>query len=245
MGSDRQDSWPKNYGGSGYRGPASFRTALGKSDNTAAAWVLMNYVGVDRAADYLLRLGVSEEHIQKTPFGLALGASGITPLEMAAAFGVFGNGGVYQQPISFLGIMDKNGKVIYDAHASQERRQVFRPSTAWLTVDIMKQVITQGTGRAAKINGQTVAGKTGTNSDQKGVFFSGLTGWYSAAVWIGHDNYKALSSKTTGGNSAAKLHRLFAACREDVAGQIFFGGSSPEEVRVRMPCAYMGVSHMR
>ncbi len=211
MGSDRQDSWPKNYGGSSYRGPESFRTALVKSDNTAAAWVLMNYAGVDRAADYLLRLGVSEEHIQKTPFGLALGASGITPLEMAAAFGVFGNGGVYQQPISFLGIMDKNGKVIYDAHASQERRQVFRPSTAWLTVDIMKQVITQGTGRAAKINGQTVAGKTGTNSDQKGVFFSGLTGWYSAAVWIGHDNYKALSSKTTGGNSAAKLWQAFMA----------------------------------
>jgi len=54
-----------------------------------------------------------------------------------------------------------------------------------------------------------VAGKTGTNSEQKGVFFAGMTGWYSAAVWIGHDNYKALSSKTTGGNSAAKLWQTF------------------------------------
>lgn len=211
LGSDRKDSWPQNYGGSSYRGPESFRTALVKSDNTAAAWVLMNYVGVDRAADYLLRLGVAGEHIQKTPFGVALGASGITPLEMAAAFGVLGNGGVYQQPISFLGIMDKNDKVIYDAHASQTRRQVFKPSTAWLTVDIMKQVVSDGTGRAARIKGQTVAGKTGTNSDQKGVFFSGLTGWYSGAVWIGHDNYKPLSSKTTGGNSAAKLWQAFMA----------------------------------
>ena len=211
LGSDRQDSWPQNYGGSSYRGPESFRTALVKSDNTAAAWVMMNYVGVDRSVDYLRRLGVADQHIQATPFGVALGASGITPLEMATAFGVLGNGGVYQQPISFLGIMDKNDKVIYDAHASQTRRQVYKPSTAWLTVDIMKQVLTDGTGRAARINGQTVAGKTGTNSDQKGVFFSGLTGWYSGAVWIGHDNYNALSSKTTGGNSAAKLWQAFMA----------------------------------
>ncbi|MDD2561239.1 MAG: transglycosylase domain-containing protein [Eubacteriales bacterium] len=209
LGSDRRDSWPENYGGSSYRGPESFRTALVKSDNTAAAWVMMNYVGVDRAADYLRRLGAAEEHIAATPFGVALGASGLTPLEMATAFGVLGNGGVYQQPISFLGIMDKHGKVLYDAHAGQDRRQVYKPSTAWLTVDILKQVITDGTGRSARINGQTVAGKTGTNSEQKGVFFSGLTGWYSGAVWIGHDNYKALSSKTTGGNSAARLWQIF------------------------------------
>ena len=211
LGSDRQDSWPENYGGSSYRGPESFRTALVKSDNTAAAWVMMNYVGVDRAADYLRRLGAAEERISETPFGVALGSSGLTPLEMATAFGVLGNGGVYQQPISFLGIVDKNGEVLYDAHASQERRQVYTPSSAWLTVDILKQVITDGTGGAARISGQTVAGKTGTNSDQKGVFFSGMTGWYSAAVWIGHDNYKALSSKTTGGNSAAKLWQTFMA----------------------------------
>jgi penicillin-binding protein 1A len=99
--------------------------------------------------------------------------------------------------------------VIYDAHANQTRRQVFQPSTAWLTVNMMKDVVSSGTGTAAKLSGQTVAGKTGTNSDQKGVFFAGLTGWYCGTVWIGHDNYKALSSKTTGGNSAAKLWKAF------------------------------------
>ncbi|MDI9521232.1 MAG: transglycosylase domain-containing protein [Bacillota bacterium] len=208
-GSDGRDSWPQNYGGSSYRGPETFRTALVQSDNTAAAYVLTNYVGVDRSVDYLRRLGVSDAHINATPFGVALGSSGISPLEMAVAFGVLANGGVYQQPISILGILDSNDKVIYDAHQSQQRRQVFKPSTAWLTVDILKDVVSKGTGRAARIKGQTVAGKTGTNSDQKGVFFAGMTGWYSAAVWIGHDNYKALSSKTTGGNSAAKLWQTF------------------------------------
>ena len=208
-GSDGKDTWPQNYGGSSYRGLETIRTALTKSDNTAAAYCLMNYVGVDRSADFLLRLGVSEKHINKTPFGLALGSSGITPLEMAVAFGVLGNGGVYQSPITFLGITDSDRNVLYDAHANQVRRQVFKPSTAYLTVDMMKDVVSSGTGTAAKLNGQTVAGKTGTNSDQKGVFFAGLTGWYCGTVWIGHDNYKALSSKTTGGNSATKLWKAF------------------------------------
>jgi penicillin-binding protein 1A len=209
LGDDKNETWPKNYGGSSYRGPETFRTALVRSDNTAAAYALMNYVGVDRSADFLLRLGVSPKHINATPFGVALGSSGITPLEMAVAFGVLGNGGVYQSPISFLAIVDSNQNVLYDSHQNQTRRQVFKPSTAWLTIDMLKDVVTDGTGTAAKISGQTVAGKTGTNSEQRGVFFAGMTGWYMGTVWIGHDNYKPLSSKTTGGNSAAKLWQLF------------------------------------
>ena len=133
-GSDGKDSWPQNYGGSSYRGPETMRTALMRSDNTAAADALMRIVGVENSAEFLLRLGVSEEHINRTPFGLALGSSGISPVEMAVAFGVLGNGGVYQSPITFLGIADSNKNPIYDAHANQIRRQVFRPSTAWLTV---------------------------------------------------------------------------------------------------------------
>ncbi len=208
-GADAKDTWPKNYGGSSYRGPETLRTALIKSDNTATAQALMNYVGVDRSGDFLLRLGVQKDHINLTPFGLALGSSGISVVEMSVAFGVLGNGGIYQAPISFIGIADAQGKVIYDSHAMQERRQVFKPSTAWLTVDMLKDAVQKGTGTAAKIPGQTVAGKTGTNSEQRGVFFAGLTGWYAGAVWIGHDNYKPLSSKTTGGNSAARLWKTF------------------------------------
>ena len=202
-------TWPQNYGGSSYRGPETLRTALMKSDNTAAAYALMNYVGLDNSYNFLRLLGVSDRHINKTPFGLSLGSSGITPIEMAVAYGTLGNSGVYQEPITFLGIADSNGNVIYDSHANQRRYQAFSPSTAWLTVDMMKDAVKSGTATKAKISGQTVAGKTGTNSDQKGVFFAGMTGWYAGTVWIGHDNYKSLSSKTTGGNSAASLWQTF------------------------------------
>jgi len=206
---DGNDTWPKNYGGGGYTGPTTFRKAMKYSQNTSAAYVLMNYVGVDRSVDYLLKLGVDSENINATPFGLALGSSGITPVQMAVAFGVLGNGGVYQEPISVLGISDSDGNVVWDSHQEQERRQVFRASTAWLVVDMMKDVVSGGTGTKAKIKGQTVAGKTGTNSDQRGIFFCGMTGYYCSSLWIGHDNYKPLSSKASGGSGAAALWQSY------------------------------------
>lgn len=204
-----KDSWPQNYGGGGFKGSQTLRAAMKNSYNVSAAQTLMTMVGVDRAVDYLMKLGVDRKHINATPFGVSLGSSGISPLEMTVAYSVLANGGVYQEPISFLGISDSNGKVIYDSHANQERRQVFKPSTAWLIVDMMKDVVSGGTGTGAKISGQTVAGKTGTNSDQKGIGFAGMTGWYVSYVWIGHDNYKALSSKSTGSNSAAPLWKAY------------------------------------
>ncbi|MBQ7305820.1 MAG: PBP1A family penicillin-binding protein, partial [Clostridia bacterium] len=203
------DTWPKNYGGGGYTGPTTLRYAMKKSLNTAAAQTLMTMVGVGRSTDFLLRMGIDEDHIDQTPFGLSLGSSGITPLQMTVAFGVLGNGGVYQQPISVLGISDSEGNVVWDGHANQERRRVFSESTAWMIVDMLKDAVSGGTGTSAKIKGQTVAGKTGTNSDQKGVFFSGMTGYYASAIWVGHDNYKALSGSSTGSGAAAPLWQSY------------------------------------
>lgn len=207
--SSGKDSWPKNYGGGGYKGPQSFRSALRNSYNTAAAQILMTYVGVSRSVEYLHLMGIPDKNINADPFGLALGSSGLTPVQMAVAFGTIANKGVYQQPLSFSRIVDSNGNVVVDMHQQQDRHQVFKPSTAYLVVDMLKEAVQSGTGTKAKISSQVVAGKTGTNSDSKGVFFAGMTGWYSGSVWIGHDNYRALSSKATGGNAAAPLWQSF------------------------------------
>ena len=203
------NSWPQNYGGGGYVGPETLRTAMAKSHNTAAASTLMTIVGVERSVDFLHRMGIDDAHIDATPFGLSLGSSGITPLQMTVAYGVLANGGVYQEPISVLGISDSEGTVVWDGHQHQERHRVFSDSTSWMIVDMLKTAVAKGTGTSARISGQTVGGKTGTNSDQKGVFFAGITGYYSSAVWIGHDNYKALSSKSTGSGAAAPLWQAY------------------------------------
>ena len=122
-GSNGQDSWPRNYGGSSYAGPETLRKALVNSHNTAAAQALMTLVGVDNSVAFLHAMGIDDAHIDATPFGLSLGSSGITPMQMAVAFGVLANGGVYQQPISVLGISDSTGKVIWDGHQQQERHR--------------------------------------------------------------------------------------------------------------------------
>ena len=207
--SSGKDSWPQNYGGGGYQGPQSFRNAMRNSHNTSAAQILMSYVGVNRAVNYLHLMGIEDKNINADPFGLALGSSGITPVQMAVAFGTIANKGVYQEPISFSHILDSNGNVYVDMRQRQDRHQVFKPSTAYLITDMLKEAVQSGTGTKAKISSQVVGGKTGTNSDSKGVFFAGMTGWYAGSVWIGHDNYKALSSKATGGNAAAPLWQSF------------------------------------
>ena len=203
------DTWPKNYGGGGYTGPITLRESMRRSYNTGAAQTMMSMVGVDNAVQFLKSMGIDEDHIDATPFGVTLGSSGITPLQMTIAYGVLANGGVYQQPISVLGISDSEGRVVWDGHAHQDRHRVFSSSTSYMIVDMLKTAVASGTGTSAKISGQTVAGKTGTNSDQKGVFFAGMTGYYSSALWIGHDNYKALASKSTGSNGAAPLWQSY------------------------------------
>ena len=207
--SNGNDSWPRNYGGGSYLGPETLRTGMSKSHNTSAAYTLLGKVGVERSVDFLHRLGIDDAHIDATPFGLALGSSGITPMQMTVAFGVLANGGIYQQPISVLGISDSTGAVIWDGHQQQTRRLVFKESTAYMIVDMLKTVIASGTGTSARIKGQTVAGKTGTNSDNRGVTFAGMTGYYASALWVGHDNYKQLSSRATGSSAAAPLWKEY------------------------------------
>ena len=235
-------SWPRNYGGSSYAGPETLRKALVNSHNTAAAQALMTLVGVDNSVAFLHAMGIDDAHIDATPFGLSLGSSGITPMQMAVAFGVLANGGVYQQPISVLGISDSTGKVIWDGHQQQERHRVFSESTAYMVVDMLKQAVSSGTGTNAKIKGQTVAGKTGTNSDQKGVFFAGMTGYYSSALWVGHDNYKALSSKSTGSRSAAPLWQSYMSkIHQGLSNRDILEGSASDYGLVKVTtCAVSG-----
>lgn len=204
-GWDSKKGYPENYGGGGFTGVETLRKAINKSHNTATAQALFTYVGIENSVNYLLSLGVSEDHISATGAGLALGASGISPVEMAAAFGAIANSGEYLEPLAFSKVVDSNGNVYIDAQQVQIKRQAFKESTAWMLISVLKGCITDGTGSRAQFGNFTVAGKTGTNSDYRGVFFAGMTGYYAGAVWIGHDNYKPLSSGAQGGTYAAPL----------------------------------------
>jgi len=205
-GWDSETGFPGNYGGGGYTGVESLRSAMNHSRNTATAQALMHYVGVQNAVNYLLMMNVDPDHINADGAGMALGTSGLTPVEMAAAFGMIANGGVYLEPVAFSYILNADGSMYMDAYDVQIKRRVFKESTAWMLVDVLLGCVgPEGTGAQAKFGNITVAGKTGTNSDYRGVFFAGITGYYSGAVWIGSDDYKPLVSGASGGTYAAPL----------------------------------------
>jgi len=166
-------------------------------------------VGIENSVKYLLMLGVEPDHILGTGAGLSLGLAEPTMIELASAFGAIANSGTYIEPYAFTEILNHDGTVYIDVDEVQIKRDVFKPSTAWLLVDMLKGCVTPGVGTGANANfeNMTIAGKTGTNTDNIGVTFAGMSGYYSAAVWIGSDNYKPLSSDATGGKYAAPLWR--------------------------------------
>ena len=191
-------------------GPVTFRRALVSSLNVPAAHVLMDDVTPAIAAQYLYELGANEEKINVDGAGLALGTSGLTPIQMSAAYSAIANGGVYQEPLSFTKVLDAEGNVILDADEIRETRRVFQESTAWLLVDMLTDAVKTGTGTKAKITDMTVAGKTGTNSDYASVYFAGITPYYVSTIWVGHD-YPAnkLKKGSSGGNEAAPLWQAY------------------------------------
>ncbi|MBQ1256984.1 MAG: hypothetical protein IIX93_06895, partial [Clostridia bacterium] len=199
-----------------YTGAESMRLAINKSHNYSTAQALFEYVGISNSVNYLLKLGISPDRIQATGSGLALGSSGISVIEMANAFGAIANQGEYLESYAFTSVLYSDNRTPYmNVHDVQISRQAFKPSTAYMLVDVLTGCVSgsDGTGSRAKFGNFTVAGKTGTNSDACGVFFSGMTAYYSCAVWIGHDGYKPLVSNATGGTYAAPL---FAAVMKEV-----------------------------
>jgi len=201
-----QNGYPNNFSGSSFTGVESMRTAINKSHNTSTAHVLMDYVGIENSVTYLLKLGIDPDHILATGAGLALGSSGASVIELATAYGAIANKGQYQEAYAFTQVLNPDGTVYIDVNEVQEKRQVFKESTAYQLVDCLIDCCgPEGTGSSAQFGGLTVAGKTGTNSNNIGVTFAGMTGYYAGAVWIGSDYYKPLDSNATGSSAAAPL----------------------------------------
>lgn len=208
-GWDTEVGYP-NIGSERHIGLISMRRGIVSSLNVAAARILLENVTTETAAQYLINLGVDSSRVSATGSGLALGTTGITPIEMAAAYAAVANMGEYQEPLSFTRVVDGEGVVVLDADKIRKERQVFKQTTAYMLVDMLTEAVNSGTGTAAKIPGMSVAGKTGTNADYSSAYFAGITPYYSAVVWVGHDSYEEkLVEGSTGGKVAAPLWQAF------------------------------------
>ena len=183
-GYDTEKGYP---GGETSNSMITMRRALELSHNIPAVRFILNYVHMDRSYDYLVANGFDGERLSMTPAGMALGADGVTTLEMTAAYATLANGGVYNRPHAAVRIEDRYGNVLVD-ESMMERRRVFKESTAWLITDMMETNMTNGLGVNARLNGMHSAGKTGTH-EKKVVSFGGYTPYYTSFVRISTDDY--------------------------------------------------------
>lgn len=215
-----------------YSGRVTMRKAFVNSLNTSAAQALLYDVTIKDSVQTLKELGVSPSHISETGSGLALGSSGITPLEMAGAFSTIANLGVYIEPIAFTKVTDKEGNVIVDMLSRQDRHRVFKESTAWQVADMMLDVATSGIENRVAVSGQTVYGKTGTNSESRGVFFAGFTGYYTCCTWVGSDAYKPLQSNAQGSAYAGPIFQAVMKALHKGKPNRAFTDATPESLGV-------------
>jgi penicillin-binding protein 1A len=198
---------PANSDGE-FGGKATIREAVKKSINLVAVRAIMEIAPVNLVIDYARRMGITSS---LPPYeSLALGAGDVSPIEMASAFGVFSNHGVYVEPISIMKIEDKDGNVIEENTPMQ--REVFSENTAFIMTSMMEGVVNGGTGAHVRDYFQLpAAGKTGTTSEFADAWFVGYTPQISASVWVGFDN-KSVHFTTwdgQGGRAAAPVWGRF------------------------------------
>lgn len=181
-----------------YAGEITVRTALVLSKNTVA-WKLFDKIGCNTSIKYLLNMRFS--HIVKQDYVPAMSIGGMTygvsSLEMAAAYGTLANGGVYRTPTCIVTITDSFGNIILDNGADrQEGKVVYEKNAALMTTDILKDVLSWGTGKGYQISNAICAGKTGTTNDNKDCWFAGYSRYYTTAVWCGYDMPRTLEGDT-------------------------------------------------
>ncbi len=214
---------PRNYTGR-YLGPITLETALAQSINTVAAR-LADQVGTTNVAETAHSLGITSK-IQTDP-SMALGAVGVSPVEMAQAYDAFDNGGYRVSAYGIERIRTADGKVLYDHGPAQRTAVIGQPALGYMD-QMLRQVIASGTGGRARIGGYDLAGKTGTTSDYRDAWFIGFTGGFVAAVWVGKDDNTPMR-KVTGGGPPAEIWRNFMsqALPRLASGPIPSGGATP------------------
>ncbi|MBW4644450.1 MAG: penicillin-binding protein [Goleter apudmare HA4340-LM2] len=194
--------YPKNYDG-GFSGPMSIRIALAQSRNIPVI-KLGKTIGMNKVVETARTLGIMSPMEPVT--SLPLGAIGMTPLEMASAYATFANYGWQSPATVIVRVTDSSGNVLLDN--TPKPQQVLDPWASAAVIDVMRSVITSGTGKNADI-GRPAAGKTGTTSSEKDIWFVGTVPQLTTAVWVGRDDNRQLARGATGGVMVAPIWRDF------------------------------------
>ena len=205
-----KDLWqPKNFNNE-YAGNIILKKAMMRSLNVVSAKLIQD-VTPEKVIQTARQFGIT------SPLGrnlsLALGTSGVSPLEMASAYSMIANLGVYNEPYFIERIEDFKGNPLYENfyHGVQN----YSPKSIYPLLNMMQGVVDGGTGRIIRRMGfkHPAGGKTGTTNDFKDAWFNGFTKTMSTAVWVGYDNNKPMINRfkdgLTGASAAAPIWAFF------------------------------------
>ncbi|WP_024983875.1 transglycosylase domain-containing protein [Brevibacillus borstelensis] len=203
---------PRNYNGK-YSESISMMRALINSDNVPAVW-LLNEIGVKTGMNYIEKFGIELSPDDRN-LAIALGglSKGTSPLKMAQAYTTFANGGVMAEAHIIEKLENQRSGVEHVFEAKENR--VLKPEAAWEVHTMLERAVQEGTGRAAKISGRPVAGKTGTTQSiagdsgvNKDAWFVGYTPEYVGAVWMGFDPEDKQHLMRQGSSLTAKMFSM-------------------------------------
>ena len=208
----------KNWWGSEYRGLNTVRTAIRDSMNVIAVEAF-TLITPQLGYDYLKNFGfttltdgtvINGKIYSDVQQSTALGGLtfGVKNFELNAAYASIANGGVYIKPILYTKVVDHDGNVLLDntENSSKNAKRVLKETTAFLLTSAMEDVVTGGTATSVNFGTTQIAGKTGTTSDYRDVWFAGYTNYYTATTWTGYDN-NVIIPKGDGRNLSKTLWR--------------------------------------
>lgn len=201
-----EDWEPKNYDGK-FEGPMRLRTALAKSKNLVTVRV-MQAIGPQYVQDYIGRFGFDPK-LHPPYLTMALGAGSVTPLQMAAAYAIFANGGYRIAPYLIARVTDAKGNVLSEAKpvvAGNNAERAIDPRNAFVMTTLLRDVVAYGTAARAHVLGRRdLAGKTGTTNENVDAWFCGYNATLVGVAWIGFDQPKTLGTNETGAVAALPI----------------------------------------
>ncbi|MFO8071599.1 MAG: PBP1A family penicillin-binding protein [Polyangia bacterium] len=195
---------PGNHSAEGLAGAVPLRDALSRSLNLPAVKTIRE-LGPGRVVELAHAMGI-RSRLEESP-ALALGASAVSPLEMASAYATLAAGGVYRPPRVVARATNPDGREI--PLVGRSERRVLAEEEAYLATSLLESVIGSGTGRRARALGRPAAGKTGTSNEMRDAWFVGYTPNVAAAVWVGYSDFRPIGRREYGSRAALPIWLRF------------------------------------
>lgn len=211
--------WPKNSP-QGYSGWTTLSKGVASSINTVAVQVVEKLTIPASYAFATEKLGLNlvADDMNTAALGLGGLTHGLSTVEMAAAYATFPNGGIYHEPRTYVKVTASDGETVVLENEGEEH-VAMKETTAYFMNTLLQGVINSGTGGSAKFSGMTIAGKTGTTSENYDRYFVGYTPYYVAAVWTGYDSPEKISYS---GNPAITMwKKVMQKIHEDLPNKQF------------------------